>query len=113
MDPYASLTRRNPRPILLTVDLVAVATLTAIFSGLTLALIRSVKKRRRRLLYLIPVGVAILVLRWAAYRQAWAELGLAVLLAGVVCAVWWLAYGRRLPPPTDDNIRVWTKDDPF
>jgi hypothetical protein len=96
------------------VDWVPILTLTAIFTGLTLALIRTVKKgARRRLLYLIPVVVLILALRWAAYRQAWAELALAAVAAGVICLLWWFGYGRRLPPPTDDNIRVWTKEDPF
>lgn len=95
-------------------DWLAVGMLTAILAGLSVALVRTVRRgRRRRLIYLIPIVVAFLVLRWAAYRQAWAELGLAALTSVVLCLVWWFAYGRRLPPPTDDNIRVWTKDDPF
>jgi hypothetical protein len=108
-----ALTTRAPRPILQRVDLSAVVILTIIFTGLTLALIRMVRRRWRRILYLIPVVVAVLVLRWAAYRSAWRELALAAAVTGLICAVWWFAYGRRLPAPSDDNIRVWTKDDPF
>jgi len=95
-------------------DGVTILTLTVILTGMTVALVRSVKRgRRRRILYLIPVVVGIVILRWAAYRQAWAELVVATLAAGLICVLWWFAYGRRLPPPTDDNIRVWTKDEPF
>lgn len=94
-------------------DGAAILTLTVIFAGLTMAMVRLVRGRRRRVLYLIPVVVAVLAVRWASYRQAWAELGLAVVAAATICIAWWLGYARRLPPPTDDNIRVWTKDDPF
>ena len=95
-------------------DWVPIVTLTAIFTGLTVVLIRTVKKGRRRwMVALIPLVVVVLALRWASYRQAWAELGVAVVAAAVICLGWWFAYGRRLPPPTDDNIRVWTKEDPF
>jgi hypothetical protein len=96
------------------VDWVPILSLTAVFVGLTVSLIRMVKKGRRRwLLYLIPFVVALLAARWATYRQTWAELVVAAIAALVVCLVWWFSYGRRLPPPTDDSIRVWTKDDPF
>jgi hypothetical protein len=95
-------------------DWLTVGMLTAIISGLTVALVRTVRRgRRRRWIYLIPIVTALLALRWAAYRQTWVELGLAALISAVVCATWWFTYGRHLPPPTDDNIRVWTKDDPF
>jgi hypothetical protein len=36
-----------------------------------------------------------------------AALGLAVLALGL----WWILLGRRLPPPAEPAIRVWTKDD--
>jgi hypothetical protein len=95
-------------------DWLAVAFLTAIFCGLALALIRSVRRGRGRwLMYLIPVIVGVLAIRWAGYRQTWLELAVAVLLSSVICLAWWFGYGRRLPPPSDDNIRVWTKEDPF
>ena len=110
----AALTRPGPRPILLAVDWVPILALTAIFAGMAVALIRTVKKGRRRwMVNLIPLVVAVLALRWASYRQAWAELGVAAVAAAVIGLGWWFAYGRRLPPPTDDNIRVWTKEDPF
>ncbi|HMK07683.1 MAG TPA: hypothetical protein VK449_01510 [Anaerolineales bacterium] len=94
-------------------DVLTVATLTVVFAGLTVAMLRTVRNRRRRVLYLIPIIVALIAIRWASYRQTWAELGLSLAAAAVVCVIWWFAYGRRLPKPTDDTIRVWTKDDPF
>jgi hypothetical protein len=96
------------------VDWVPILALTAIFAGLTVAWVRTVRKGRRRwLLALILIAVVVLASRWAAYRQAWTEFGVAVLAAATVVLVWWFGYGRRLAPPTDDNIRVWTKEDPF
>ena len=95
-------------------DWVPVVTLTAVFAGLTVALIRTVNTGRRRwMVALIHLTVVVLALRWAAYRQAWAELGIAAVAAAVISLVWWFGYGRRLPPSSDDNIRVWTKEDPF
>ena len=95
-------------------DWVPILALTPIFAGLAVALIRTVKKGRRRwMMTSIPLVVAILALLWAAYRRAWAELGVAAVAAAAISLGWWFAYGRRLPPPTDDNIRVWTKEDPF
>jgi hypothetical protein len=89
-------------------------TLMAIFAGLAVAVVRTVRKGRRRwMLFVTPVVVEILAIRWASYRDAWAELGAAAVGAAVISLVWWFSYGRRLPPPTDDNIRVWTKEDPF
>jgi hypothetical protein len=113
-DAQPALTRPGPRPILLAVDWVAILALTAVFAGLTVALVRTVRKARRRwLLALTLIAVVVLASRWAAYRQAWAEFGVAALAATAVVLLWWFSHGRRLPPPTDDNIRVWTKEDPF
>jgi RsiW-degrading membrane proteinase PrsW (M82 family) len=100
-------------PILLRVDWLTVTALAVLLALMAVALLRSVITRRRRALWLLLVPLALFTIRWALYRSRWTELGLSALLAGVALVVWWLAYGRRLPPPTDDNIRVWTKDDPF
>jgi hypothetical protein len=95
-------------------DWLAFAILTALLTGLALAVIRSVRRGRHRwLVYFIPIVVTVLAVRWAAYRQTWPELAVAACASAALCIVWWIAYGRRLPPPTDDNIRVWTKEDPF
>ena len=79
---------------------------------LSLATVRSVRRRRLLILLLLDLPFMILALRWAAYRSQWRELASAVVASGLAFTLWWLAYGRRLGPPRDDNIRVWTKDDP-
>jgi len=94
-------------------DIWAILALAGILTALTLAVVRSDKRRRRRSLLLVPIPLVVFVWRWAWYRQAWIELALAVVLSAAVVLTWWLAYGRRLPPPSDDNIRVWTPNDPF
>jgi len=47
---------------------------------------------------------------WAAYRSQfgafWAGLGAAL----VITLVWWLAWGRRLPPADSNNIKVWGQE---
>ena len=94
-------------------DWLAVGALAVLFALMAIALLRSVITRRRRALWLLLLPLALFTFRWAGYRGSWSELGLAGLLSAVAVVSWWFAYGRRLPPPTDDNIRVWTKDDPF
>ncbi|HET7011409.1 MAG TPA: hypothetical protein VFI11_11600 [Anaerolineales bacterium] len=80
--------------------------------AVVVATIRSVPRRRFLIVLLLDLPLAVLLIRWAAYRLAWAEL--AVGLAGLVLAfgVWWAVHGRRLGPPREDNIRVYTQDDP-
>ncbi len=91
----------------------AIPVLAVILTALTLAVVRSDKRRRRRLLLLVPIPLMVLVWRWASYRQAWIELALAAAISTAALVVRWRAYGRRLPPPSDDSIRVWTQNDPF
>ncbi len=79
---------------------------------LSLATVRSVRRRRLLILILLDLPLGFLFLRWAAYRGEWRELASAAAAAGLALILWWFAYGRRLGPPRDDNIRVWTKDDP-
>lgn len=86
--------------------------LVVILSGIAILHARTLA-RRRRIFLLLWLVVGVLVYRWANYRHAWDALGLAVGLSTLVFAVWWLLLGRKLPTPADDNIRVWSKDDPF
>ena len=79
---------------------------------LALASVRSVPRRRWLTVLVLDFPLLVLIVRWAAFRHAWADL--AVGLAGSVLAFagWWILRGRKLGPPRDDNIRVWTQDDP-
>ena len=94
------------------VDSLTVLGLAALLFILALVAVRSERHRRRWIVLLVPIPLVVLVVRWAIYRQAWLETGLASALAVIAFALWWIAVGRRLPPP-EDTIRVWTKDDPF
>jgi hypothetical protein len=89
-----------------------VATLVVIFSGVAMLHIRTLARRRRTFLLLWLV-VGVLVYRWSNYRDSWDATWVAAGLSVAVLLIWWIAIGRRLPPPKDDNIRVWSKDDPF
>jgi hypothetical protein len=78
---------------------------------LALTTLRVVARRRLLVVLLLDLPMAVLMLRWAAYRGEWRELGAAAVGAGLALILWWLVYGRRLAAPRDDNIRVWTNDD--
>lgn len=86
--------------------------LSIAFLGIGLLHARTIPKRRRVFL-LVWLIVGVLIYRWANYRGAWAEVGLAAALALIVFGLWWLFYGRKLPTPSDEGIRVWSEDDPF
>jgi hypothetical protein len=88
--------------VLLIIAFVAIALLHA----------RTIPKRRR-VFMLVWLVVAVLIYRWANYRSAWLEVGIAAGVSLVLFFIWWFAYGRALPTPSDDDIRVWSEDDPF
>ncbi len=94
-------------------DWQTVGLLGALLFVVTLAVLRSVPRLRRVIILVLPLPAGFLVYRWAAYRGAWRELGLAAALGLAALGLWWWAVGRRLPPPGESPIRVWTKDDPF
>jgi hypothetical protein len=89
-----------------------VALIALLVAGLTIAAVRTIPRRRTLISLLVHLPLAILLIRWAAYRAAWLELALGAVGSAVLVAAWWLAHGRRLGPPRDDNIRVLTRDDP-
>jgi len=78
---------------------------------LALTSLRVVARRRLLIVLFLDLPMTVLLLRWAAYRAEWRQLGVAAVGAALALSLWWLVYGRRLAPPRDDNIRVWTKDD--
>lgn len=78
-----------------------------------LALLRTVPRRRWVTFAFFLLPVSYLATRWAAYRSAWKTLAWGAAGALAAAGAWWLLFGRRIPPPNDDTIRVWTKDNPF
>jgi membrane protein implicated in regulation of membrane protease activity len=80
---------------------------------LGLVLIRSVRRIRLWIFILVGIPTIVVTLRWANFRSAWFDLGVSMILAIAVILIWWQVYGRRLPPPQESQIKVWTEDDPF
>lgn len=87
--------------------------LTGGLSLLCLILIRSVRRVRLWIFILVGVPTLVLVVRWASFRSAWTDLAISLVLALAIILIWWRVYGRKLPPPQESQIRVWTEDDPF
>lgn len=77
------------------------------------AVLRTIPGRRVLTFLFLLLPLAIFSYRWSLFRDARTEWIVGVIGAAVLLAIWWLVWGRRLPPPDDSNIRVWTKDDPF
>lgn len=105
------MTRRAPPSILGAVDLQSALVVAAILTVLALVAARAAPRTRRALFVILPLPTAIVLWRWAAYRAAWAELAAGLALAAALTALWWAAIGRRLPPPRESTIRVWTPED--
>jgi hypothetical protein len=51
-----------------------------------------------------------LLWQWLKWRGSWTETIAAFGIAGLIAGGWWLRVGRRLPPPTSDNIKVWGQE---
>ncbi len=92
-------------------DWQAVIVVAVIFIVLALLLLRIEPRVRRRVALLVAIPLGILIYRWAAYRNAWGELAIALAIAAVALGGWWALIGRRLAPPAGPQIRVWSKDD--
>lgn len=80
---------------------------------LAIVLLRSVPKIRIWIFLLVGLPTLVLIVRWASFRSAWADLGASFGIAVTILLVWWGAYGRHLPPAQESQIKVWTEDDPF
>jgi hypothetical protein len=90
--------------------LVVLAVLTCVVA---IAVSRVEQRQRRRVLLVLPLPALFLLWRWSRYRDVWLEPILGVTLGLLVAWIWWRWRGRHLPAPSSDNIRVWTKDQPF
>jgi type VI protein secretion system component VasK len=76
-----------------------------------LFLLLRVERRALWLVLLLVVLPSILALwRWASVGGHLGEAGLALAIALALTAVWWLAFGRRMPRPNSDNIKVWGQE---
>jgi hypothetical protein len=106
-----SLTPADRASILPHVEWQSTLVVAAILVALGLVLLRVEPRIRRRVALVVPLPLAILIIRWALYRRAWPEVTAAIGLAAASLALWWILIGRRLPPPAGPSIRVWSKDE--
>jgi hypothetical protein len=105
------LTLEDRASILPRVEWQSTLVVAAILVALGLILLRVEPRIRRRIALLVPLPLAILIIRWAAFRRAWPEVVAAIGLAAAALGLWWVLVGRRLPPPAGPSIRVWSKDE--
>lgn len=94
-------------------NLATIAALTVILFAISLAIVRLSPRPRRWVILLLGLPGVILLCRWASYRGAWGELAVSVAASLVLLFAWWRLVGRRLPGPSEGDIRVWSKEDPF
>ncbi len=94
-------------------NLQASAILVLAFFFSLLAVLRTYRRRRWVTASALLLPVLFFSVRWARYREAWLELasGIGIAILGIL--VWWVAYGRKIPPPQESSIRVWSEEDPF
>lgn len=78
-----------------------------------LAVFRTYPRRRWVSVLVLLAPALFFAVRWARFRSAWLELGLGIGIALFGIALWWILYGRTLPPPEESSIRVWSEEDPF
>lgn len=53
---------------------------------------------------------SILILLHAFLATQWIALGIALAATTVLVGGWWFTYGKNLPTPTSDNIKVWGQE---
>jgi len=59
----------------------------------------------------LAAPVCFMMYRLAQIRDHMVELLTALGMSGLVFLLWYIAYGRQMPKPTSENIKVWTPDD--
>ena len=81
---------------------------------LDLALLFMLLRVERRALWVVVVLLVLpagyFIWRWASVGGHLAEAGAGLGIALALTAAWWLAYGRRLPRPSSDSIKVWGQE---
>lgn len=87
--------------------------IATLFLAVGFTTVRSIARARLWILILVGLPTLYFSLRWAAYRTAWGEWIFGAGTASLVLLGWWIMLGRNLPPPNEENIRVWTEEDPF
>jgi hypothetical protein len=92
-------------------DWKTVLLLATVFSGLGILWPRIEPRTRIMFVVVLYIPSLLLIVRWTMYREAWLNLAISLGIGAIVFVLWWTLYGRKLPPPTSDNITVVTDSD--
>jgi uncharacterized membrane protein YfbV (UPF0208 family) len=84
--------------------------LTLLVLVLLFVLLRVERRALWLVLVLLVLPSIVVVWRWASVGGHLGEAGVALAIALPLTAVWWLAFGRRMPRPTSDSIKVWGQE---
>ena len=88
------------------VFLLTLATLAILF-----LFFRVEKKARWISLIFLVIPVCSLMYRLSQWRMQIPELRMGLLCGIIMYTIWHLLYGRKIPLPSSDNIKVWGQDD--
>ena len=88
------------------VFLLTLATLAILF-----LFFRVEKKARWISLIFLVIPVCSLMYRLSQWRMQIPELRMGLLCGITMYVIWHLLYGRKIPLPSSDNIKVWGQDD--
>lgn len=80
--------------------------LAIVITLLLLAIQRAEARRRLLTAAVLIVPVGWLVYRWAIYRRQVTEALIAGVIGLVLNMLFWIAYGRKHPPGSSDEIHV-------
>lgn len=86
------------------------AAFTLAWAALGLIGVRTDRRARRAALVFFTVPGVCLLCFWAYWRQQYGEFWLGLGAGLAITLIWWLVWGRRMPPPDSDNIKVWGQE---
>jgi hypothetical protein len=93
------------------VDWLTISILAIMIAGLLILWLRIESRIKPPVAIVVYVPSILLILKWSQFREAWVELGTAALIGVSIFLLWWIPYGRKLPPPKESEIKVITDDD--
>ncbi|MDF1500307.1 MAG: hypothetical protein P1P76_07560 [Anaerolineales bacterium] len=94
-------------------NLQSVVVIGLAFALTLFAVLRTVPNRRILTIVLLLLPLAVFSYRWSLFRRAQWQWLLGIGIGAGLTLLWWLSWGRRLQPPDDSSIRVWTEEEPF
>jgi hypothetical protein len=92
------------------VNWIYVIELVSVALGLLFITARAERKRLWVVAALLDVPVAYLAYQWIERKGVWSEMWAALAAAALLGGAWWFGWGRKLPPVTTDNIKVWGQE---